>query len=320
MAYEHTYDIPYFLIDPHRRLRATGLVQFLEDMAIRHSEACGVGLEYYYTNQVAWLLNKWDISVERYPHYAEQIRIVTRPTSFRRFLGYRTFEVFDPNGSLLAQGRSLWVYMNTQTRRPLPVDESIIQAYGLTSKDQSPVEMQSPERPETDPDNSPEDVNRQQPASWPTNMQEAASSDNLQAHAAGHSESSVGGHSDNPAARHSNRTYCARFKVHTGDLDSNRHVNNTRYVQWALDTLPVHLSDQFQPRRIRVDYKKETTLGQQVMCLADSRPLPIDTCSEASDHTISDVHSTKAPGIQTRHEIRNETGVACVASFDWYRS
>ncbi len=39
MSRSRTYDIPYFLVDQKRRLRITALMQFLEDMAIRHSEA-----------------------------------------------------------------------------------------------------------------------------------------------------------------------------------------------------------------------------------------------------------------------------------------
>lgn len=309
MAYEHTYNIPYFLIDRHRRLRATGLVQFLEDMAIRHSEACGVGLEYYYNNQVAWLLNKWDISVFRYPHYAEQIRIVTRPTSFRRFLGYRAFEVYDPNDHLLARGRSLWVYMNTRTRRPLAVDDSIIQAYGLSPNDQSPLEMQSPERPDAGVLKGFNAGVLEEPDAGVSKGPDDTNGPN--SHNSGTAETEAGERSE--------KVHHAHFRVHTGDLDSNRHVNNTRYVQWALDTLPAHFTDTMQVHRIRVDYKKETTLGQKILSLADTRPLICDASSESNVESVSDALAATSSGIQTRHEIRNETGVACVASFDWYQ-
>ena len=33
----------------------------------------------------------------------------------------------------------------------------------------------------------------------------------------------------------------ARFHVRNSDIDSNNHVNNTRYAQWILDSLPIDL-------------------------------------------------------------------------------
>ena len=33
----------------------------------------------------------------------------------------------------------------------------------------------------------------------------------------------------------------ANFKVRYGDIDSNMHVNNVRYVEWAIESLPLDI-------------------------------------------------------------------------------
>lgn len=37
--------------------------------------------------------------------------------------------------------------------------------------------------------------------------------------------------------------YSSRFKVRRFDLDSNKHVNNLRYLQWLLETIPDEIMD-----------------------------------------------------------------------------
>ena len=214
MAYSRTYDIPYFLIDKNRKLRITALMQFLEDMAIRHSEHCGVVLDYYHENGVAWVLAKWDIEVYSYPGFGQQITISTVPTSFRSYFGFRMLEVRDEADKLLARAHTLWVFVDTRRKKPIPVSEELIRAYGLTSDQKKPLPIEAPSAP---------------------------GSDELQTH----------------------------FQIRPGDIDTNGHVNNIRFVEWALDTLPIDFTENHSVTRVLVDYRKELTYGEPVTATAD---------------------------------------------------
>jgi len=47
------------------------------------------------------------------------------------------------------------------------------------------------------------------------------------------------------------------------DIDTNAHVNNVRYIAWALDSLPADYAANRTPESVRVSYKKELTLGEE---------------------------------------------------------
>ncbi|GAB3541679.1 thioesterase [Pontibacter brevis] len=60
-------------------------------------------------------------------------------------------------------------------------------------------------------------------------------------------------------------TYEEQIPVRWHDIDLNRHVTNTRYLQWALDTLPTELLEQKQLREIDIVFRAEAVLGDTVI-------------------------------------------------------
>jgi medium-chain acyl-[acyl-carrier-protein] hydrolase len=60
----------------------------------------------------------------------------------------------------------------------------------------------------------------------------------------------------------------AAIKTVYSDIDTNRHVNNVRYIAWALDTLPAEIVQNAVPVSLRVQYKKELNLGEEAEVLS----------------------------------------------------
>ncbi|MFX4260793.1 acyl-[acyl-carrier-protein] thioesterase [Pelotomaculum propionicicum] len=58
------------------------------------------------------------------------------------------------------------------------------------------------------------------------------------------------------------------FMVRLSDIDMYRHVNNTRYVEWMLEAVPVDVHREYLPVKIEVAYKKETVYGSRVISCA----------------------------------------------------
>jgi acyl-ACP thioesterase len=56
-----------------------------------------------------------------------------------------------------------------------------------------------------------------------------------------------------------------RFDVRFSDLDLNQHVNNVRYVEWALEAAPEPVLLHQQPADIDIQFRAETTFGQAVV-------------------------------------------------------
>lgn len=59
-------------------------------------------------------------------------------------------------------------------------------------------------------------------------------------------------------------TYTQQMPVRWHDIDLNRHVTNTRYLQWILDTLPTDILEK-QLKEVDIIYKAESVLGDIVI-------------------------------------------------------
>jgi len=55
-----------------------------------------------------------------------------------------------------------------------------------------------------------------------------------------------------------------RFDVRYSDIDTNKHVNNVKYVSWALENIPIDVVKNCSVSDIKVIYEKETSYGQTI--------------------------------------------------------
>ena len=46
------------------------------------------------------------------------------------------------------------------------------------------------------------------------------------------------------------------------DIDMNLHVNNTKYVQWAMDCVPLAFQQQYTPCEISVNFLSQARIGE----------------------------------------------------------
>ena len=70
-----------------------------------------------------------------------------------------------------------------------------------------------------------------------------------------------------PARADRERTFGVRYH----DLDLNRHVNNVRYLEWALETLPAEVLETRLCTGVALQFEAETTLGDPVRATAALR-------------------------------------------------
>ena len=58
------------------------------------------------------------------------------------------------------------------------------------------------------------------------------------------------------------------FTVRYHDLDLNRHVNNVRYLEWALETLPAEVLDEYECLALALQFEAEATHGDPIRATA----------------------------------------------------
>lgn len=78
-----------------------------------------------------------------------------------------------------------------------------------------------------------------------------------------------------------------RFDVRRGDLDMLRHVNNTRYVEWVLETVPADVADARRATVVDVEFRREALLGDTVV----SRAARIGADGSAFAHELRNASS-----------------------------
>lgn len=66
------------------------------------------------------------------------------------------------------------------------------------------------------------------------------------------------------------------FMIRRSDIDTNHHVNNAKYVEWMLETVPEDVYRSYRLDSLEVAYKKECTYGQIITAC---------TCTEEETRT-----------------------------------
>lgn len=75
------------------------------------------------------------------------------------------------------------------------------------------------------------------------------------------------------------------FSVRRSDLDLNQHVNNVRYVEWALEAAPDALTETHRPHRLDVQFRAESVYGDTVhsACASNGSGTLLHRVSRESD-------------------------------------
>ena len=74
------------------------------------------------------------------------------------------------------------------------------------------------------------------------------------------------------------------FNIRYSDIDSNNHVNNVKYIEWAIESVPVDVVKDYIINRIKVTFEKESKYGEKISSSSAIEQIDDDTIK--SYHTI----------------------------------
>ncbi len=126
--------VRYSEIGYDKRITLTSIIDYFQDCSTFHTENLGIGMDYFDRIKRAWLLSSWQIIVNEYPLFNEEITISTWPYEFKGLYGYRNFLMKDSQNKTLAYANSVWVYINTETGMPTRIDENLVSTFSLKEK------------------------------------------------------------------------------------------------------------------------------------------------------------------------------------------
>lgn len=197
--------VRYSEIDAKRHMTLPSVLDLLQDCCTFHSEEVGVGIDFLKNAHRAWVLSSWQVVVKRYPVMGESVRASTWPYDFKKFIGYRNFNIEDARGEVIVWANSVWAYVDTESGRPARVPEEVEARYPLNS----PYDMEYSNRK----------------ICVPEEMEEKDA-----------------------------------VRVVRSQIDTNRHMNNSKYVMMAEEYLP----EGFCVKELRAEYKKAAVLSDQI--------------------------------------------------------
>ena len=204
--YTMTNQIRYSECGSNNKAKLTSILNYFQDCTTENSERIDVGLAYLKEKERAWILNTWQVEIERYPVMSEVVKTSTWATGFKGVFGPREFRMETETGELIARANTLWVYIDTKTGRPTKPDAEEIAIYGV--------------EPSQEMENVPRKI------MLPEVLSEVDT-----------------------------------FPVRKYHIDTNNHVNNNKYIEFAVEVLP----KDFLVCKLRVEYKKAAVYGDTIV-------------------------------------------------------
>lgn len=126
--------VRYSEIDASGKISLEAIIDYLQDCTTFHSEDAGKGIERLRREHKVWMLSSWQILIEKYPVFGQNIIIGTQPYDFKGMLGFRNFVIMDENRNPLVKANSVWCLLNTDTGKPIRVSEEDVACYGSGEK------------------------------------------------------------------------------------------------------------------------------------------------------------------------------------------
>ena len=126
--------IRYSEVDSEAKLTLESLIDYFQDCSTFQTQDGPASMEYLRKENMAWVLNSWQIEIKRYPKLCEEVVIGTVPYELKGALGYRNFFMDTASGERLAIANSIWTLFNFEKGIPVRVTPIILEAYPLENK------------------------------------------------------------------------------------------------------------------------------------------------------------------------------------------
>ena len=132
--YIYEMNAGYSVMDASLHMTVPAILDCFQDAAIFEAENGRITVRYLYDRHIAWLLNSWQIVVDRRPKLNERIRVATSPYDFRGFLGYRNFTMTGEDGAMIIKAASIWTLVDTDKLCPAKPEQEMQDGYELGPK------------------------------------------------------------------------------------------------------------------------------------------------------------------------------------------
>ncbi len=130
---DHTFEVSSCDMDVWGFLRPTAILNLCQESAYMHSTTMGFGFEHLKANDLAWVLSRVRVEIERLPVWHEKITVRTWHKRESGLFGVRDYIFFDGEQKPIIKVTSSWLIINRSTRRVMRIDRVFGGADGVYS-------------------------------------------------------------------------------------------------------------------------------------------------------------------------------------------
>lgn len=203
--------------DFNNRLKINSIFIFLQDIAGEHANKLHLGYDDLVKMDLGWVLSWIRVEIDKYPKFADIIKVKTWPKRKLKLFYLRDFLIYDNKGNVIIKASTAWLPVNIKTKRITDLQSTGVKIPYETEENALTV--------------YPEKI---------TSTEESKTVD-----------SKV-------------------FKY--SDLDLNRHVNNTKYVEMILDCFPKDFHSSHVIKNITVSFQAESFYGDEIGITISNNP------------------------------------------------
>lgn len=122
--YIHTYEV-----DKNGRLLVTAMLNYFQDIMVHNVDSFGASSDYHFEKDLFWVLIDYELEIFELPKGKTYVSCGTSPYSFKRFYGFRIWEMRDPSGKLLATGKGKFLLLNVNTHEIVTPDTDLVDKF-----------------------------------------------------------------------------------------------------------------------------------------------------------------------------------------------
>jgi acyl-CoA thioester hydrolase len=125
-VFSYSFTIPESVIDEYSHVNNVAYVQWMQDAAIRHGDATG----YKVAENAGWFAREHRIEYLLPAFLGEELEVRTWLSEIKRVRLHRKYEfIRKSDGKVVVRGETDWVYVNTQTGRPIAIPADILELF-----------------------------------------------------------------------------------------------------------------------------------------------------------------------------------------------
>ncbi len=120
--------VRYAEVGPTGKARLSAVADWFQEAAGLNADELGFGDEMLFRHGITWILTKMIFYIKKMPSVGQELQVRTWPSRMEH-LAHRGYELLDEEGTPIICATGAWAVMDLQTRKIIPMPQSILSVY-----------------------------------------------------------------------------------------------------------------------------------------------------------------------------------------------